>query len=73
MVYIPNTDADRREMLATVGVDSVSDLFRDVPAAHRFPILVDDFITSIFQVSSEFLQSDIQHGDGGIENGIHFI
>jgi glycine dehydrogenase subunit 1 len=39
MVYIPNTDADRREMLAAVGVDSVSDLFHDVPAARRFPKL----------------------------------
>jgi glycine dehydrogenase subunit 1 len=39
MVYIPNTDADRREMLAVVGVESVSDLFRDVPAARRFPQL----------------------------------
>jgi glycine dehydrogenase subunit 1 len=39
MVYIPNTDADRREMLAAVGVDSVSDLFHDVPAARRFPEL----------------------------------
>jgi glycine dehydrogenase subunit 1 len=39
MVYIPNTDVDREEMLATVGVDSVRDLFRDVPAAHRFPAL----------------------------------
>jgi len=39
MIYIPNTDADRREMLATLGIDSVSDLFGDVPAAHRFPEL----------------------------------
>jgi glycine cleavage system P protein (glycine dehydrogenase) subunit 1 len=39
MIYIPNTDADRREMLAAVGVDSVSDLFHDVPVACRFPEL----------------------------------
>jgi glycine dehydrogenase subunit 1 len=39
MVYIPNTDTDRREMLATVGVESIADLFQDVPAAHRFPKL----------------------------------
>jgi len=40
MTYIPNTDADRQEMLAAVGVASVDDLFRDVPEAHRFPELV---------------------------------
>jgi glycine dehydrogenase subunit 1 len=39
MVYISNTDADRREMLAAVGVDSISTLFHDVPAARRFPEL----------------------------------
>ncbi len=39
MVYIPNTDADRREMLAAIGVESVNELFRDVPEAYRFPEL----------------------------------
>jgi glycine dehydrogenase subunit 1 len=39
MTYIPNTDAEREAMLATVGVASLADLFHDVPAAHRFPRL----------------------------------
>lgn len=39
MNYIPNTDADRAEMLATVGVASVADLFHDVPEKYRFPEL----------------------------------
>lgn len=30
--FIPNTDADRAEMLKTIGVESVRDLFTDVPA-----------------------------------------
>ncbi len=33
--YTSVTDADRREMLATIGVDSVEDLFAAVPAALR--------------------------------------
>jgi glycine dehydrogenase subunit 1 len=33
--YIALTDADREEMLATVGVESVEELFRDVPAGVR--------------------------------------
>jgi glycine dehydrogenase subunit 1 len=37
--YIPITDADRAEMLKAIGVDSVADLFTDVPAAKRFPRL----------------------------------
>jgi glycine dehydrogenase subunit 1 len=39
MSYVPHTDADRAEMLAAIGVERVEDLFHDVPAAHRFPVL----------------------------------
>src|SRR5215213_11371398 len=34
--YTSATDADRDEMLAAVGVDSVEELFRDIPEAVRF-------------------------------------
>jgi glycine dehydrogenase subunit 1 len=39
MSYIPNTDEDRRQMLQAIGVSSVAELFRDVPAEKRFPRL----------------------------------
>lgn len=35
--YIPNTEADRAEMLKTIGVESVKDLFADVPADALYP------------------------------------
>jgi len=35
MTYSPHTDADRARMLAAVGVDSVDDLFADIPVAVR--------------------------------------
>ena len=37
--YIPNTDADREQMLAAIGVRSFDDLVQEVPAQHRFPEL----------------------------------
>ena len=37
--YTPNTEADRREMLRAIGVDSIDDLFRDIPAQYRSPTL----------------------------------
>jgi glycine dehydrogenase subunit 1 len=37
--YIPITDADRAEMLRTIGVAEVADLFAAVPAERRFPAL----------------------------------
>ncbi len=35
MRYLPLTDADRRDMLATIGVTSIDELFRDVPKSAR--------------------------------------
>ena len=37
--YISMTDAERAEMLKTIGVTSSADLFTDVPSAYRFPRL----------------------------------
>ncbi len=37
--YIPITDADRAEMLKTIGVERLTDLFEAVPTDHRFPPL----------------------------------
>jgi glycine dehydrogenase subunit 1 len=41
MRYLPLTDADRAEMLATVGAPSVDALFADVPASARLDGLID--------------------------------
>jgi glycine dehydrogenase subunit 1 len=39
MSFIPNTDADRAEMLKAIGAGSIAELFHDVPEEHRFPRL----------------------------------
>lgn len=39
MTYIPISPKERDEMLATVGVKTLDDLFKDAPAKHRFPKL----------------------------------
>ncbi|HCP00481.1 MAG TPA: glycine dehydrogenase, partial [Rhodospirillaceae bacterium] len=36
MRYLPLTDNDRAEMISAIGVDSVDDLFVDVPPAAQF-------------------------------------
>ncbi len=38
-MFIPHTDADRAAMLRTVGIETLEDLFVDVPAKYRFPTL----------------------------------
>src|SRR3982074_3790598 len=37
MRYLPLTNTDRRDMLATIGAKSVDELFKDVPASARLP------------------------------------
>jgi glycine dehydrogenase subunit 1 len=39
MPFIANTDADRQAMLAAIGIQSMDDLFTDIPAARRYPAL----------------------------------
>ena len=41
MRYLPLTDADRRAMLATIGVPSIDSLYRDVPDAARLDAPID--------------------------------
>ena len=41
MRYLPLTDADRRAMLATIGVPSIDRLYRDVPDAARLDAAID--------------------------------
>ena len=42
MSYLPLTEADRRRMLARIGVPSVDGLFRDVPESARLPGPIED-------------------------------
>jgi len=39
--YIPNTVEDQKEMLAAIGVDSVEDLFADIPSTVRYKGALD--------------------------------
>ncbi len=39
MTYIPHSPKEREAMLAAIGVKSLEDLFKDIPAKHRFPEL----------------------------------
>ncbi len=41
MRYLPNTDDDRTAMLARVGVNSIDDLFADIPSDKRLKGLLD--------------------------------
>ena len=37
-MFIPHTDKERQAMLKTIGIDSIKDLFADIPESKRFPV-----------------------------------
>lgn len=39
MTFIPHSPKERDEMLATIGIEKLEDLFQAIPAAHRYPDL----------------------------------
>ena len=38
-MFTPHTNKDVAEMLKTIGVEHLSDLFTDIPEEHRYPKL----------------------------------
>lgn len=38
-MFLPHTDSERSEMLRTIGVSSIDELFQDVPEKVRYPTL----------------------------------
>lgn len=52
MSYIPNTEADRTHMLASLGLARLDDLFIDIPAKLRFPALALESAKSELEVES---------------------
>ena len=65
MPYIPHTGADRREMLATLGVSSVEDLFHDVPEAYRFPELKLPKAVSEMEILDELYAMALKNSSTG--------
>jgi len=80
MSYIPHTDQDRREMLATIGVGNSEDLFADIPAPFRFPELNLPAALSELEVSKlaqelAEMNDDLDHHPSFLGAGVynHFI
>jgi glycine dehydrogenase subunit 1 len=80
MTYVPHTDAERRAMLSRVGVESVEDLFNDVPTGYRFPGIDLPEPLSELEVMAELREisktnADLQHNACFLGAGAyhHFI
>jgi len=66
MAYIPHTDAERKEMLAAVGLQNLDELYQAVPADVRFPDLDLPEAVSELEIAQEMQEMaeanvDVQH------------
>lgn len=52
-MFLPHTETERKEMLKTIGVDKLEDLFLDVPEACRYPDLNIPAALTEMEVSAE--------------------
>jgi len=79
MTYIPNTDDDRRRMLAKIGVGKIDDLLRPIPEKLQLKTLLDlpesvsemDLIREIEGISNENKTGLTLFAGGGVYD--HFI
>jgi len=55
MSYIPHTEIERQQMLATIGASTIEDLFEAVPSSHRFPRLKLPRAMSEMEITAEML------------------
>ncbi|HEX2622860.1 MAG TPA: hypothetical protein VHL11_22025, partial [Phototrophicaceae bacterium] len=80
MSYIPHTEIERQQMLASIGVTTIEDLFDAVPATHRFPKINIPPAMSEMEIAAEmqaFAEANEHAGDFVLFRGAgayhHFI
>lgn len=70
-MFIPHTQQEKKEMLETVGVSSLDDLFQDVPPTYRFPKL--DLPPAMTEMEIRSLLEDISSNNETAHNLICFL
>ncbi len=65
--YIPNTDADRRQMLGVIGAQSVDELFSDIPPGFRIDSL--DLPPALSELDLAREMADLAHKNVAAGNG----
>jgi glycine dehydrogenase subunit 1 len=63
MTYIPHSPQERDEMLDTIGVKSLEDLFKDVPKQQRFPTLQLPPALTEMEAASELAEISLGNED----------
>ncbi len=70
-MFIPHTDSERREMLKTIGKDSLESLFSDIPEKFRFPKL--DLPPALSEMEALQELSDLASANNSCDELICFL
>jgi glycine dehydrogenase subunit 1 len=68
MTYIPHSPKERDAMLAAIGVKSLEDLFKDIPAKHRYPQL--DLPPALTEMEAAVELSGLANGNENLQNDL---
>jgi len=71
MTYIPISPTEREAMLETIGVKTIDDLFKDVPAKHRFPEL--ELPAAVTEMEAAADLDDLALGNESLRDLVSFL
>ena len=70
-MFVPNSDADREFLLKAVGVQTLSDLFNDIPARFRFPKL--DIPLALTEMEALAELADLSRANSSTQELVSFL
>ena len=70
-MFLPHTDSERQEMLATIGVSKLEDLFTSVPQKYRFPTL--DLPSSLTEMEVQQELADYAADNENLQDMLCFL
>jgi glycine dehydrogenase subunit 1 len=68
MTYIPHSPIERDAMLSAIGVKNLEDLFKDIPARHRFPKL--DLPPALTEMEAAAELGDLSSGNENVRTDL---
>ncbi|MBR6090135.1 MAG: aminomethyl-transferring glycine dehydrogenase subunit GcvPA [Anaerolineaceae bacterium] len=70
-MYIPHTESERKEMLASIGVEKIEDLFAAIPEQHRFPKL--GMLHGMTEMEASAQLKEMAEANLSLSNAVSFL
>ena len=70
-MFLPHTEKERQEMLATIGVNSIEELFTAIPEKYRFPDL--NLPSALTEMEAQEVVSDLASWNDNLKEMICFL